>query len=93
MPELHLAGTLTATPERVGQVLDLLDDHIRLTRAEPGCLWFQIVQSRCNPCEFLVSERFVDRAAFEAHQARTAGTAWALGTSGLLRAFQITEKF
>ncbi|MEM9498031.1 MAG: antibiotic biosynthesis monooxygenase [Pseudomonadota bacterium] len=51
-----------------------LPEHIRLSRAEPGCELFDI--SETEPGVFAVQERFVDAAAFEAHTARTRASEW-----------------
>ncbi len=85
-----LTGTLTCQPADRAMVEALLPEHQRLTREEPGCLLFQIVADRCDPCRFLVAERFTDQAAFAAHQARSKASAWGRATAHLHRAFQIT---
>jgi quinol monooxygenase YgiN len=72
-------------------VAALLPEHIRLTRAEPGCLRFEVLRSYSDPTRFAVSEAFIDRAAFEAHQARAAATIWAKGTKGIPRKYEISE--
>lgn len=69
----------------------LLPEHIRLTRAEPGCLRFEVLRSHSDPVRFAVSEAFVDRDAFEAHQVRAAATIWAKGTKGIPREYKINE--
>ncbi len=71
---------------------DHLPDHIRLTRAEPGCLKFEVFRSHSDPTRFAVSEAFRDRAAFEAHQARAAGTTWAKVTKDIPRDYKIVEQ-
>jgi quinol monooxygenase YgiN len=65
-------------------------DHVRLTRAEPGCLSFAI-DATDDPLVFEVLESFRDRAAFDAHQARTRESAWFEATRGILRDFRIEE--
>jgi len=67
-----------------------LPEHVRLTRAEPGCLAFDVVPT-ADPLVWAVSERFADRAAFDAHQTRTAGSVWAAGAAGCRRAYEVTE--
>lgn len=65
-------------------------DHIRLTRAEPGCLTFDITDTD-DPMTFEVMESFRDRAAFDAHQDRTRDSDWFAATKGILRDFMIEE--
>jgi quinol monooxygenase YgiN len=88
---IRLTGTLRcATPEDSALVGRLLPDHIRLTRAEPGCLSFTV-----SPAEdgliWAVEETFADRAAFQAHQARTVASDWGRATAHIPRAYQIAE--
>ncbi|MGR3272609.1 antibiotic biosynthesis monooxygenase [Thalassococcus profundi] len=84
-----LTGTLTCPPERVEDLRAALPDHIRLTRAEPGCEAFDVTETRTGV--FSVSERFADRAAFDAHQARAARSPWAEITRGLPRDYTVVE--
>ncbi len=86
-----LTGTLTVPAERRAAVRVALSDHIRLTRAEPGCLRFEVTERRDQPGVFDVRETFSDRAAFEAHQVRAGASPWARITQGLPRDYQITQ--
>jgi quinol monooxygenase YgiN len=89
---LHLTGyLLCANLEEADRVSELAPEHIRLTRAEPGCLKFDLFRSHEDPTCFAVSEVFRDRAAFEAHQARTRASLWWAGTSAIRRDFKIEE--
>lgn len=92
MPRLALNGFLICRSlEEADRVSELLPDHIRLTRAEPGCLRFEVFRSHADPIRFAVSELYRDRAAFEAHKARAAETIWARATKGIPRDYKITE--
>ncbi|APZ54755.1 putative quinol monooxygenase [Salipiger abyssi] len=89
MAEIRLTGTMTCPPERAEAVRAALPEHIRLTRAEPGCLHFDVTETA--PGRFEVFERFADRAAFDAHQARAGASDWARVTAGCPRDYEITE--
>ena len=67
-----------------------LPEHIRLTRAVAGCISFE-VQKSADPLVWDVVEVFSNRAAFEAHQARAAASAWGQATKGIERHYVITE--
>ncbi len=66
-----------------------LPAHIAATRAEAGCVSFEVTQSA--PLVWDVAETFVDRAAFDAHQARGATSVWARETAGIRRVYDVTE--
>ena len=89
MPEIRLTGTMTCPPERTDAVRSALPEHIRLTRAEPGCLAFEVTETASGV--FSVAERFAHRTAFEAHQRRTRASVWARVTAGCPRDYEVTE--
>ncbi len=91
MGVIRLTGQLICADEgQAALVARLLPEHIRLTRAEPGCLAFEVRQSE-NPLVWDVAEVFSDRAAFEAHQARTAASVWGEATKGIKREYVVSE--
>lgn len=88
--EVTLKGTLTCTSQKeLDRVLQGVEAHIVLTRAEAGCLSFEVIQSD-DPMVWTVSERFTDAAAFEAHQTRAGTSDWAQLTKGIARDYEIT---
>ena len=86
---IHLTGTMTCPPDRLDAVRAALPAHVALTRAEPGCIRFDVTETA--PGVFTVDEVFADRAAFDAHQARGAASDWAGITSGLPRSYTVRE--
>ena len=88
---IRLTVQLTCADEgQTALVAAHLPEHIRLTRAEPGCISFEVRQS-ADPLVWDVAEVFSGRAAFEAHQARAAASAWGQATKGIERRYVITE--
>lgn len=88
---VRLRGKLVCMSEAERQaVLTHRAEHIRLTRAEPGCITFDIDDSD-DPMVFEVMESFRDRPAFEAHQTRTRQSLWFEATRHILRDFMIEE--
>jgi quinol monooxygenase YgiN len=88
---IRLRGQLICvTEDEVGAVRAFLADHIRLTRAEPGCLTFDVAPTD-DPMVWEVMEAFRDRASFDAHQARTRASPWFAATRGILRDFRMEE--
>jgi putative acetyltransferase len=83
-----LTGTLTCTTQAEVEVVQkYLPDHIRLSRAEPGCLKFEVTQG-ADPMVWHLDEAFKDADAFAAHQARAKTTIWAEKTATLIRDFK-----
>ena len=90
MTTVRLTGQLICdTNDDVARVHEHLALHVQLTRAEPGCLSFEVVQTE-NPLVWQVDEEFVDADAFRAHQARATASEWARGTVGIERAYTVT---
>jgi quinol monooxygenase YgiN len=88
---IRLTGTLTcATQEDAALVTRLLPEHMRLTRAEPGCLSFTVLP-QADGLTWAVDETFADRAAFQAHQSRTMASDWGRATAHIPRSYQIVE--
>jgi quinol monooxygenase YgiN len=87
-----LTGWISVPPEELARLRPLLDAHVRLTRAEPGCLAFSVMPAAGDPGRLEVTERFRDRAALEAHQARTAASPWGAATRHLVRHYRIEEE-
>ena len=90
-PHIRLTGHIDVPQDRLAAVSAALPEHIRLTRAEPGCLSFTVTPDPDRQGRFLVTEQFSSRTSFEAHQARSAASDWARVTAGLPRNYKITE--
>ncbi|MEY4983664.1 MAG: hypothetical protein RIR62_1930 [Pseudomonadota bacterium] len=88
---IRLSGRLVCVTEAERTaVLAHCAAHVAATRAEAGCLSFTIDDTD-DPMIFDVVESFRDRAAFDAHQARTRDSAWFAATRGILRDFRVQE--
>lgn len=84
-PMFGLTGRLIcADANQMMTALSLLPEHIALSRAEPGCLYFDLWQDE-DPLIWHLSELFVDADAFAAHGARTDDSAWGREGAGIGR--------
>ncbi|KPA22677.1 autoinducer-2 (AI-2) modifying protein LsrG [Shimia sp. SK013] len=90
-PKIQLTGHIDVPDNRLEAVKLALSEHIALTRAEPGCLSFDVTQDPQLPNRFHVSELFINRAAFDAHQTRTKASPWFFTTKGIERTYQVKE--
>ena len=88
---IHLTGRLICKDmDEAAMVRRELPAHLHLTQAEPGCLRFEVTATD-DPLCWQVDETFRDRAAFEAHQARTRASDWYRATAAIRREFTRTE--
>lgn len=86
--QVALSGQITCAD--MGQLMALLAHvraHVAASRAEPGCLHFEIAQTD-DPLVWRVEELFRDRAALEAHRAHSRDSAWAAATQGIARSIR-----
>lgn len=88
---IRVSGYLDVPADRLDVVAATLPEHVRLTRAEPGCVEFHAEFDADTPGRIQVRERFVDRAAFEAHQGRTRASDWARVSEGIVRHLRVVE--
>ena len=91
MGEIVLNGSLICKNVTEREAVEQhLPRHVALTRAEAGCLSFDVSQTS-DPMVWTVAERFVDSAAFAAHQARVATSDWGRATAGITRDYVVQE--
>jgi quinol monooxygenase YgiN len=62
-----VTGSVTARPETFEEVRKLSLDHVRRSRAEPGCISHAVHVDCENPLRLVFIERWADRAALSAH--------------------------
>lgn len=87
-PLISLSGHLRC--DDVGQLLralDLLPEHAELSRAEPGCLRFDMAQTD-DPLIFTLNELYADDEAFQSHRERLHNARWGAESKGIGRAFE-----
>lgn len=89
MGKVILRGYIEVPADDVGRVEAELANHIRLTKAEEGCLVFEVVRVGSNPHRFQVYEEFADAAAFERHQTRVKASKWGEVTADVARHYNI----
>lgn len=87
--QVRVSGRLICGSARdVAIIRANLPAPMRLTRAEPGCLSFEVQQSD-DPLIWCVNECFADQAAFEGHQARTRASEWWGATCHIRREYVV----
>lgn len=92
MPRVILTGFLICrTLDEADRVAGMVADHVRQSRAEEGCIAFEIIRSMADPVRFAVREIYQTRAAFQAHLDRVRSTPWGQSTRGLHRDYMLTD--
>jgi quinol monooxygenase YgiN len=64
---LHLIAHVRAKAEHVDAVREILTGYVAPTRAEPGCLMYDLLQNQADPTHFTFVEEWADEASLEAH--------------------------
>ena len=64
---IHVIARHFARPETVHQVRHLLLELIKPSRAEPGCLKYELFQDVDNPTDFTFVETFASDEALKIH--------------------------
>jgi quinol monooxygenase YgiN len=88
---ITLQGYIVVPDTDLASVQDGLLEHIELTQREHGCLHFTVSQDTENKNRFNVHEKFVNHAAFEAHQTRAKNSRWGHIAANVERYYQISE--
>lgn len=90
MNNIDLTGQLICqSDDEIAVVTEFLPRHIELTRAEPGCISFEVNQTG-DPLVWDVAERFQDADSFHLHQARVKTSDWGRATAGIKRSYSVT---
>jgi len=78
-----VTGDVVAKPDTLDEILALSLEHVRRSRAEPGCLSHAVHRDEENPLRLVFVEQWTDRAALLAHFAVPASRAFAKAVGGL----------
>jgi quinol monooxygenase YgiN len=90
LSKVILKGFITVPQAVLAAVINELDNHIRLTRLEDGCLIFEVTKNEENPCRFDVYEEFRDQSAFDRHQLRVKSSTWGKVSANVERNYEVT---
>lgn len=64
---LRVIARAHAKLDHVAQVREILTALVDVTRREPGCLSYELLQNHADKTEFVVVERWASAAAEQAH--------------------------
>lgn len=66
---LHVTARFVAKPDQIDALHVLLTGLLNPTRAEDGCLRYELLRNQAAPAEFMMVECWRDRAALDTHLA------------------------
>ncbi|NEQ11712.1 MAG: antibiotic biosynthesis monooxygenase [Moorea sp. SIO4E2] len=64
---LHVVARLVALPDKVEELKAVLSALIEPTRAEEGCLKYELLQNRTKPTDFTFVEEWATPEALDTH--------------------------
>ena len=88
--QVRLVGHIQVPVHKQALIQAALPIHIENTRAESGCITFELEQHPIDPCRFEVFEIFQNQNVFDQHQARVQTSEWGALTTDAQRFY---EKF
>ena len=65
--QIHIVAKMTALPEKVEEVKELLLSLVEQTRKEEGCISYQLLQNQADPTLFTFLEVWTNQQAIDAH--------------------------
>ena len=91
MAKVILKGYIMVSAADLSRLENELPNHLRLTRAEAGCLIFDVTKDVDIAGKFHVDEEFVDQQSFALHRQRVEKSHWGKVSAGAERFYEITE--
>ena len=91
MPKLTIIGNILAKPDQIEQVKAELEKLIPITRAESGCLQYDLHQENENPAYFMFYENWESRELWQTHMNAPHLAAYMEATNGAVEKFWLHE--
>lgn len=91
MAKLTITGNVLVKDGHIDVVKAELEKLIPITRAEAGCLQYDLHQDNENPNYFLFYENWESRALWQAHMQADHLAAYMAATEGMVEKFWIHE--
>ena len=88
---LTILAQITAAPGQEARVRAALEELVPITRAEPGCLQYDLHVDTGTPGFFVFYENWESRELWQAHMNAPHLAAYAAATEGAVSAFTLHE--
>ncbi len=86
---VYLNGYIDVPKNRLETIQQALPMHVKLSRAEFGCISFEVSPDSAIEGRYHVAEVFIDETAFKAHQLRNQNSQWYKVSNGIPRQYTI----
>ena len=91
MSQLTIVANIHAHPDKVDLVRSELQKLIPITRAEQGCIQYDLHQDNENPAHFMFYENWGSRELWQAHMSAPHLAAYKEATDGAVADFTVHE--
>lgn len=91
MATLTIVANIHAKPDQAELVRAELERLIPLTRAEEGCVQYDLHLNQADPAHFVFFENWATREAFEAHMKTAHIAAYLEATEGAVEQFVVHQ--
>ncbi len=91
MGKVVVSGQIYVPLRSLDEIRRAIEIHVELSRAEEGCLMFDLIESLEEPGRFDLYEEFVDMNAFEQHKLRAETSEWAEVSKEVQRDFEVQQ--
>jgi len=91
MPKLTIVANIHARPEQIELVKAELEKLVPITRAEDGCVQYDLHQDDEDPAHFLFYEVWESRELWQAHMNAPHLGEYLKATSGAVAEFTVNE--
>jgi quinol monooxygenase YgiN len=91
MSHLTIVANIHASPTQIDLVKTELEKLIPVTRAEKGCIQYDLHQDNSNPAHFVFYENWVSRELWQEHMNAPHLAAYMQATEGAVVEFTLNE--
>lgn len=91
MSTLTIVASIVAAPDKIALVRSELEKLVPITRAEEGCLQYDLHQDDNNPAHFLFYENWTSRDLWQKHMDAPHLQAYGVATANCVEQFNLFE--
>lgn len=91
MAKLTIIANVHANPDRIDLIKAELEKLVPITRAEPGCIQYDLQRDNDNPAHFMFYESWESRELWQTHMNAPHLAAFMDATEGAVAEFTLNE--